>query len=82
MNEYINDNSYQINITYDKATTDLFCEGVDCDQLSSPISDWGVSVTVSHYNPYRNSNVTITYDNNREKRIEVNPLGTKDLKQL
>ena len=50
--------------------------------LSSPISDFGISVTVSHYNPYRNYDVTITYDSNREKCIEVDPLTSKELKQL
>ena len=50
--------------------------------LSSPISDLGISITVSHYNPYRNSDVTITYDNNRDKHIEVNSLGSTNLKQL
>lgn len=50
--------------------------------LSSPISNFGISVTVSHYNPYRNYDVTITYDSNREKHIEVDPLTSKELKQL
>lgn len=52
------------------------------DLLSSPISDLGISVTVSHYNPYRDYDVTVTYDSNREKHIEVNSLGTKNSKQL
>lgn len=52
------------------------------DLLSSPISDFGISVTVSHYNPYRNYGVTITYDSNREKHIEVDPLTSKNSKQL
>lgn len=52
------------------------------DLLSSPISDLGISITVSHYNPYRNSDVTITYDSNRDKHIEVNSLDSINLKQL
>lgn len=52
------------------------------DLLSSPISDLGISVTVSHYNPYRDIDVTITYDSYREKQIEVTSLGTKNSKQL
>lgn len=52
------------------------------DLLSSPISDFGISVTVSHYNPYQDIDVTITYDNNREKSIEVNALCSKNSKQL
>lgn len=45
--------------------------------LSSPIPDIGISVTVSHYNPYRDIDVTITYDSGREKNIEVYSLGEK-----
>lgn len=43
--------------------------------LSTPIYDFGISTTVSHYNPYRDMDVTITYDSSREKQIEVKPLG-------
>ncbi len=42
--------------------------------LSSPIMDEGISITVTHYNPYRNIDVTITYDSGREKCIVVNSL--------
>ena len=52
------------------------------DLLSSPISDLGISVTVSHYNPYRDYDVTVTYDSNREKHIEVDSLTSKNSKQL
>lgn len=52
------------------------------DLLSSPISDFGISVTVSHYNPYRDTDVTITYDDSREKHIEVNTIGTKNSRPL
>lgn len=45
------------------------------DSLSAPIYDIGISVTTSHYNPYRDMNITVTYDSGREKQIEVNPLG-------
>lgn len=54
----------------------------DYELLSSPISNFGISVNVSHYNPYRNYDVTITYDSNREKHIEVDPLTSKESKQL
>lgn len=50
--------------------------------LSSPLSDTGISITVSHYNPYRDMDVTITYDSCREKSIEVSSLGDKDQKHL
>lgn len=52
------------------------------DLLSSPISDLGISVTVSHYNPYRDIDMTITYDNDREKHVEVNDLGANNSKEL
>ncbi len=50
--------------------------------LSAPIADIGISVTVLHYNPYRNKDVNITYDSNRAKHIEVNPLDKKSHKHL
>lgn len=50
--------------------------------LSAPISDIGISTTVLHYNPYRNIDVNITYDSNREKHIEVNSLDQKSHKHL
>lgn len=50
--------------------------------LSAPISDIGISTTVLHYNPYRNINVNITYDSNREKHIEVNSLDQQNHKHL
>ena len=50
--------------------------------LSSPISDMGVSVAVSHYNPYRDTDVSIIYDSCRKKHIEVNLLGMNNKKQL
>jgi len=50
--------------------------------LGSPISDIGISTTVSHYNPYRDIDVTITYDSGREKQVEVNPLGKNNKKHL
>lgn len=42
--------------------------------LSVPIQDIGISVTVSHFNPYRNEDVTITYDSGRQKAIKVSSL--------
>ena len=52
------------------------------DLLSAPISDIGISTTVSHYNPYRDLDVTITYDSGRDKSIEVNSLGERKGKHL
>lgn len=52
------------------------------DLLSSPISEMGISTTVSHYNPYRDIDVTITYDSGREKNIEVCSFGDKNQKHL
>lgn len=39
--------------------------------ISSPISDIGISIAISHYNPYRNMDVTIIYDSGREKSMEI-----------
>lgn len=50
--------------------------------LSSPIPDIGISITVSHYNPYRNVDVTITYDSCREIKLEINALDGKPPKHL
>ena len=50
--------------------------------LSCPISDMGISTTISHYNPYRDIDVTITYDSGRERQIEVNSLGENNKKHL
>lgn len=50
--------------------------------LSYPLSDRGISVTVSHYNPYRGTDVTVTYDSGREKSIEVSSLGENGPKHL
>ena len=50
--------------------------------LSSPISDIGISITVSHYNPYRDIDVTITYDRGRKKQVEVESLDKKNQKHL
>lgn len=50
--------------------------------LSSPLSDIGISTTVSHYNPYRDIDVTITYDSGREKHVEVNSLEETNQKRL
>lgn len=43
------------------------------DLLSVPVANIGISITVTHYNPYRNMDVTITYDSGRKEQIEVNP---------
>ncbi len=50
--------------------------------LSSPISDMGVSTTVSHYNPYRDIDVTITYDSGRKNHVEVASLDKVNKKHL
>ena len=49
----------------DKSTFDL---------LSCPIKDIGISTTVSHYNPYRDVDVTITYDSGRNNRVEFDAI--------
>lgn len=43
--------------------------------LSSPLSDFGISTTVSHYNPYKDINITITYDSGRTRQVEFNSLS-------
>lgn len=47
--------------------------------LSTPISDIGISTIVSHYNPYSNKEIVVTYDSGREKEIEVDSLGKKNI---
>ena len=39
--------------------------------LSAPIPDIGISTTVTHYNPYSNIDISVTYDSGREKQVEV-----------
>lgn len=41
------------------------------DLLCCPLQGVGISITVSHYNPYRSQDVTITYDSGREKALEI-----------
>jgi hypothetical protein len=57
----------------DKDTFNLLC---------SPIPDIGISTTVSHYNPYREIDLTITYDSGRKKQTEVNSLGENKQKHI
>ena len=45
--------------------------------LSYPLHDSGISVTTSHYSPYQDKDITITYDDGRPKEIEVKALGEK-----
>ncbi|MBR1718301.1 MAG: hypothetical protein IJ715_03420 [Bacilli bacterium] len=48
------------------------------DKISNPLADVGISVAVSHYNPYRNEDVEIVYDAGRKELVEVNPLTEND----
>lgn len=73
MPNLINEKANPLIAEIDKETFDL---------LTYPLSDLGISVTVSHYNPYRDNDVTITYDSYRKKQIEVDPLEMKKSKQL
>ncbi len=50
--------------------------------LSAPISDIGISITVEHYNPYRNVDVIITYDSNRKKSIAVNSVDKQNQRHI
>ncbi len=50
--------------------------------LSAPIPDMGISTTVTHYNPYLNTDVSITYDSGRKKQVEVCSLEQKKPKHL
>lgn len=50
--------------------------------LSTPLPDIGISVTVSHYNPYKNIDVNITYDSGREKHLELKSLSQEKEKHL
>ena len=45
--------------------------------MSAPLSNYGISATVSHFNPYRNIDVNITYDSGRKNQIEFNPITEK-----
>lgn len=48
--------------------------------LSSPIADLGISTTVSHYNPYRDTYITVTYDSGRNNQIEFDCLDSNNIK--
>ena len=50
--------------------------------LCCPMSDTGISITVSHYNPYHDRNVTVTYDSGRTTHIEINPISSQPPKHL
>lgn len=52
------------------------------DLLSSPISSLGVSVGVSHYNPYRDTDVSIIYDSSRSNYLDVDTFNIKNNKYL
>ena len=52
------------------------------DLIRYPLNDNGISITVSHYNPYRDSDVTITYDSHRSNFIDVEPLSKSISKNL
>lgn len=41
------------------------------DSMTYPLADFGVSATVTHYNPYRGENVCVTYDSGREDQVEA-----------
>ena len=45
------------------------------DLISCPLSEIGISITVSHYNPYRDINVKITYDSKRKRSVEFPSLS-------
>ena len=44
------------------------------DLISAPVYFIGSSVTVNHFNPYRNVDVNITYDSGRNRQISVDPI--------
>ena len=52
------------------------------DLIRYPLNDNGISITVSHYNPYRDSDVTITYDSHRSNSIDVESLSKSISKNL
>ena len=73
MPNLINDKINPLIAEIDKETFDL---------ISAPIASLGISITVSHYNPYWDSDATITYDSGREKQIKVEPIGKNNKKYL
>ena len=50
----------------------------DYNKITNPLADVGISVAVSHYNPYRDEEVQIVYDSGRKDLIEVNPVTEND----
>ncbi len=43
--------------------------------ISCPIQSQGISIKTSHYSPYRDADVEITYDSSRKQEIEVPSFG-------
>ena len=50
--------------------------------ITYPLPDNGISISVSHYNPYRNNDADIVYDSNRKKQITVQALDKEHHKHL
>jgi len=78
---YIFDSSMP-NLINDKPNP-LICEieKEDFDLISCPLNDAGISITVTHYNPYQNKECTVKYDDYRKKQIEVSPIENNVLKK-
>ena len=45
------------------------------DLIACPLAEIGISITVSHYNPYRDNDVNITYDSGRKRKLDVPSLS-------
>ena len=48
--------------------------------ITCPLGEKGISISTKHFNPYRNIDVSITYDSKRQKSIEVEALGDRSFK--
>ena len=68
----------------DNQTNPLIAE-IDSETFalaSAPVSNYGISVSVSHYNPYRNMDITVTYDPGRKQQVAFEPITQKETMNL
>jgi len=79
---YIFDSSIPnlINNTINPLITKLSKE--EFDLITYPMSNKGISISVSHYNPYRNKDVSITYDSGRKIQVYKESLSIQNEKRL
>lgn len=44
------------------------------NKINNPLAEVGISIVVSHFNPYRNEDVEMIYDSGRKELVEVSPI--------